>query len=70
MAPLETVLRSTTWLVKFVAFASRLFYLAALCTIWEIPSILTERYTLILRRVKNFCRTKHYLFSVDRLLPN
>ena len=58
MISLKNVFRSAIEFVKLLAFRSRLFYLMALCTIWELPSILAQHYTLILKRVKSLRRTQ------------
>ena len=50
--PLKTALRYITKFVKFFVFTSRLLYLTTLCTIWELPSILTQSCISILRRAK------------------
>jgi hypothetical protein len=57
MCPLATALGSSIEFAKVLIFASRLFYLTALCTIWELPSVLAERYESIRKGIRNLRRT-------------
>ena len=57
--PLRTALRYITEFVELFAFTSRVLYLTALCTIWELPWILIQRYNSIVERIKNLHYTGH-----------
>ena len=59
MIPLKTALRYTTEFVELFTFTSRLLYLTAVCTIWELPSILIQRYNAIIERINNLHRKGH-----------